>query len=297
MGTRLWLLLLCLVAFASRAADEIPPIGQPYHEYEFRMPLSEEGYDFLFERLEKSLEKRPPRTDYYIDVLKIKGKKKGEFLNRRGPNLIKIRLKDKSYDGDEEFYYHASKRLARVTVKTKGIPVSYTHLKNYSKELTPDVAAPLRDLARKYLKAVHAHKPKAKKLRRDFEEMVANIMPDLPGAAEWLAPLMKKGKLVPIIINTKKRYRMKVTVEGFKLQLVMGRTVYETTPGVRTLMYELEFEPYDKITEDDAKKIARGLGIYLKDLGIEENHIRPEDGYNVCAYSCERMADLLCKKD
>lgn len=297
MKTRLWVSLLCWVAFASRAADQPPPMGEPYHEYEFRMPLSEEGYDFLFDTLEKSLEKRRPRTDYYIDILKIKGKKKGEFLNRRGPNLIKIRLKDKSFDGDEEFYYHASKRLSRETVESKGIPVSYTHLKNYSKELPAEVAGPLRDLARKYLRAVHHHKDKAKKLRRDFEEMFSHLMPELPGASEWIAPLMKKGKLVPLVVNTKKRYRMKIVVEGFKLQMVMGRTFYETTPGVRTLMYELEFEPYEKISEDDAKKIARGLAVYLDELGIKEKHIRFEDGYNACAYACERMASLLCKKD
>ena len=281
---------------ASAVEPLTPTLPRPYHEFEIRLGLVKAGYDLLLDKLSDELEERRPRTDYYIDFLRVKGPKEGEFLNRKSAKLVKIRIKDKSTDDEDEFYYHASKRLSRKMIDSRGLAISITHLRNFSEGLEASDARRIKKLARKFLYAVHTQDPKAAKFRKDFDEAFFNLIPRLPGADELISPLKKKGKIVPIIVNTKKRHRMKLKLANFDLRLAVGETIYEVTPGVSSTAYELEVESFDIIRKKDAKKIARALGEYLFEKGLRPKHVRPEDGFNVCGYACERMATGLCKE-
>ncbi len=167
--------ILVSTLFVSICWGQIPETGEI--QYELRISLNSDGFNFLIDKLGDQLQSPATRADFYMDVYR-----NGEILFRKNSELpTKVRIKD--YGGDW-YHWQVSRRLTRSELMVGDLPISITEVESFERLLTPEEGESIIKRFSKALNAIRNNREKkTKKQLAKFENAVlqAHENQNLPG--------------------------------------------------------------------------------------------------------------------
>jgi hypothetical protein len=250
-------------AFLALASVAVPVASHADQEteVEFRIPLTEKGYDRLLGSLEFDEEK--PRVDLYLDILDPRS---GDLVLRQWRSGGKLRILSQPDKAKWQVSYKSSQQ--NLDVSGFKMRISERVKNEVTSKKEPGLAGLDRQGAAILAILGRGSSSEGNDLRGALVELTASIagkarlMVPLPVPAEGLP-----GCVLPLARVSKDRFKKSVRIENTELEIQLGRSTFLDADGNPVNTWEIEAERAGPVVGDEGG-LARALVSFLEERGL-----------------------------